>query len=149
MEIINWWAILVAGIASMVLGMIWYGPFLFGKTWMKIIGVDLATTPPEKIKAEQKRMFPFYLLQFVVTLVTLYVLANYISLYETVSGQFGAIAGITTALWIWLGFVMPLALGGAVWSGKSKKLMLAMFLTTAGYQLVAFVMFGAILGGWQ
>ena len=35
---INYWAVLVAGVAYMVLGAIWYTPALFGNAWLKAIG---------------------------------------------------------------------------------------------------------------
>ena len=34
---INWWAVLVAGVVYMVVGMVWYGP-LFGKLWKSLMG---------------------------------------------------------------------------------------------------------------
>lgn len=33
---VNYLAVLVSAIASMVLGMIWYNPSVFGNTWMKL-----------------------------------------------------------------------------------------------------------------
>ena len=36
---INYLAVLVAAIASIVLGFVWYGP-LFGKTWTQLMGFD-------------------------------------------------------------------------------------------------------------
>ncbi len=40
MEIdINWFGIIAGTIVAMVLGMIWYGPGVFGKKWMKAVGL--------------------------------------------------------------------------------------------------------------
>jgi hypothetical protein len=38
---INLWMVLVAAIASTVLGMLWYSPFLFGGLWLKLSGIKL------------------------------------------------------------------------------------------------------------
>lgn len=38
---VNYLAILVAAVLSMVLGFLWYGP-LFGKEWTKLMGVTLS-----------------------------------------------------------------------------------------------------------
>lgn len=133
----------------MVLGMIWYGPLLFGKTWMKIIGVDPATMPPEKIKEMQKKAMLLYGLQFGITIISLYIFTYYTVLWQTMMGEMGAWSGIQNALWIWLGFIMPIQAGNAMWSGKPKNLAWIMFFTTAGYQLAAFIIFGAIIGGWN
>jgi len=35
---LNYWAVLVAGLAYMILGAIWYSPLLFGNSWMRLIG---------------------------------------------------------------------------------------------------------------
>ena len=35
---INYWAVLVAAVAYMILGAIWYSPILFGSAWMRLIG---------------------------------------------------------------------------------------------------------------
>ena len=36
----NFYAILVAAVAAMILGMIWYNPKVFGAIWMKEIGMS-------------------------------------------------------------------------------------------------------------
>lgn len=142
--VINWWAIIVAAVASMILGSIWYGPF-FGKTWMKIMGTDPNLSPEQK-KAMQKGVMPLYFLQFILSIVTLYILAHYIAGWQPKPGAWG---GIINGLWIWLGFIMPTIAGGAMWSGKPKNLAWSMFFINAGYNIVLYVIFGAILGGWQ
>lgn len=145
---INWWAVIVCGVFSMVLGMLWYGPMLFGKMWGRIIGM---TTPqnPEEMKAMQKQVMPYYVLQFILSILTAYVLAHYSAFTESVSGMTGAGAGARNAFWIWFGFIVPIAAGGAMWSGKSKKVAWQMFLITAGYQLVFLVVSGIILALWK
>ncbi len=37
---INYWAVLVAAVVSMVIGALWYSPVLFGKLWMKYSGLS-------------------------------------------------------------------------------------------------------------
>ena len=37
MELINWWAVLVATVLAFILGGIWYGP-VFGKAWLDALG---------------------------------------------------------------------------------------------------------------
>ena len=142
MEImINWWAVIVSAVVSIVIGSLWFGP-IFGKKWMEVMGVDKAT------EAEKKEMMNnavmLYVLQFVLSIVTIYVLAHYIAGWQPQPGAWG---GITNALWIWLGFIMPTLAGNAMWSGKTKRLARNMFLINAGYTFVLYVVFGAILGG--
>jgi hypothetical protein len=37
---INWLAVLLAGLASIVIGSVWYAPAVFGKMWAKLAKVD-------------------------------------------------------------------------------------------------------------
>ena len=45
----NMWPVIIAAIASMILGMIWYHPKVFGNLWMKLTGVT------NKDREEQKK----------------------------------------------------------------------------------------------
>ncbi len=139
---VNIWAVLVIGVIYMVLGSLWYGPFLFGKNWGRIIGVDMDSLTPEQKKGMQKKMWPSYFINFVTTVIMTYVLALFIK-----SGVGGG--GIATGIWLWAGFLMPMAAQGALWSGKAKKMAWQMFWLTALFQLVAIVIAGAILSAWQ
>lgn len=127
---INYWAVLVCGVVSMVVGSVWYGP-LFGKKWKEIIGVSEKPTGMGKL----------YFTQFVLSLVQVYVLAHFVSAWD---GK-----GVVTALWIWLGFLMPMAAGASMWNNDSSKIAWSRFLIQAGYNLVLFVIFGLILSAWR
>lgn len=141
MPSINFLAVALCAVASMVLGMVWYSKSLFGKAWGEVIGMNPNITP-EEIKNLQKTMGPLYLLQFVLSFFEAYVLAYFIN-------TLGGMTGIMTGIWICLGFVMPTIAGQAMWGGKSKKLAWKMFWITLGYQLVLFVLFGYILSIWK
>ena len=39
MEIVNWWAVLVAAFVNFIVGFLWYNPKTFGNVWMKEAGV--------------------------------------------------------------------------------------------------------------
>lgn len=139
MELLNYWAILVCAVVAMVLGFVWYGP-LFGKAWMRLTGC--ADMDEAKRKEMQKKAMPMYLVQFVLVLVQIFVLATY-------SITFAPVISVINALWIWLGFVMPTIAGSYMWSGDSRKNAWTKFFIQAGFQLVSFLVFGAILGLWQ
>ncbi|EKD23769.1 MAG: hypothetical protein ACD_81C00185G0007 [uncultured bacterium] len=136
---INYWAVLVCAILSMVLGFIWYGP-LFGKKWLEITG---ATKLDEIVRREMmKRANKLYVVQFILSLFQVWVLAYYIAGWTDASG-------LINALWIWAAFIMPTVAGSAMWNNDSAKVSWARFLIQAGYQLVLFVLFGLILGMWH
>ncbi len=135
---INYWAIIVCAVLSMIIGSIWYGP-LFGKLWMRLCGMNEMDS--SKKKEMQKKMMPLYLVQFVLTLFQLFVLT-----YLT---GFSVLGGIFSALWVWAGFVMPTLAGTSMWSSEPRAMAWKRFFIQAGYQLVVFIVFGAILGGWH
>ncbi len=135
---INYLAIIVASVLSMVVGAIWYGP-LFGKKWAEIVGADM--NDMEARKKMQKGATKLYVVQFLLTLFQVYVLAHFIKGWSDVSA-------IESSLWIWAGFVMPTIAGTAMWNNDSARISWARFLIQSGYQIVLFVMFAFILGNW-
>ena len=48
---INYLAVLIAALASYVLGALWYSPVLFGKLWMKLSKID-----PKNMDAAKKHL---------------------------------------------------------------------------------------------
>ena len=136
---INYWAVLVCAVLSMVVGALWYGP-LFGKKWMEIVGANNADI--EARKAMQKSAGKLYVVQFLITLFQVYVLAYYIA------GWKGA-SGLNNSLWIWAAFVIPTIAGASMWNNNSAKISWARFLIQGGCQLVLFIIFGIVLGMWR
>ncbi|MFZ1654619.1 MAG: DUF1761 domain-containing protein [Candidatus Moraniibacteriota bacterium] len=134
---INYWAVVTSAIVSMVIGSIWYGP-LFGKRFMEATGMN--EWSKEKQAASKRAMPKAYLGQFGASLVMFFVFAWYIGL----SGHPGALGGINNAFWVWIGFVVPLALGNALWGGK-----MTVFWLNIGNMLATLLAAGAIIGAWR
>jgi len=133
---VNLWAVLAAAIASMVIGSIWYGP-LFGKMFMKEMGMDKWSK--EKQDAMKKKMGLSYAAQFIASLVMFYVLAGLIVGFGHATLAGGAMTGFI----LWIRFVVPLAVGDAVWGGNMK-----LFWLKIAHMLVTLLAAGAILGYW-
>ena len=131
---ISYGAILLSAVASMVIGSVWYGP-LFGKRYMVALGMDQWT--PEKKEAMKRTMMLSYAGQFVASLLMFFVLAWYTAL----SGHTGVLGGINNAFWVWIGFVVPLKLGDALWGGK-----MVLFWLGIGNMLLTLLAAGAIIG---
>lgn len=139
---INYIAVLVCAIASMVIGFVWYGP-LFGKVWMReIMGSESMTH--EQSESMKKGMWGYYLIQFILSLITAGFLAVHIANWADVT-----VSALAIAVCTWFGFVMTTIAGGSLWSGKPRRTAWKMFLITAGAQLVTFIVFGLILGAWM
>jgi len=128
---INLVAVLVAAIASMVIGMLWYGP-IFGKHWTAFMGIKKQDMAKMKKGAGKKVS-----LGFISTLVMSYVLAHFIAFTQAATITEGAVIGF----WLWLGFVATVTAGSVIWERRSKDLY---FLNNA-YQLVSLAVMGAIL----
>lgn len=131
---INFYAVLISAVISMVIGAIWYGP-LFGEKWLKIIKIS----PEDLAKREEmkKNAGPLYALQFVLTIVTLGAF-NYLIVWLP-QLPIGCIA-----FTMWIGFIMPTIAGGAMWNNDSKEVSWARFLIQSGYQFVLFAAFAGI-----
>ena len=136
---VNLLAVLVAALASMVLGFLWYGP-LFGKPWMALMGFSKDSMD----KAKAKGMTMNYVLMAVGSLVMAYVLSHVTSFAMAYMQVSGYMAGLSSGFWTWLGFIAPVVMGAQLWEGKPWKL----YPITAGYYLVSLMIMGAILASW-
>ena len=136
---INVWAALVAALATMVIGFLWYSPLLFARPWMVLMGYD----PNDKAKlAEmQKSAGPMYAMSLVASVLSAAVLGKIIAI-ATVNT---AVYGMKIGLAVWLGFVTTVQLTNALFSKQPVKL----YAINTGYQLVCYLVMGAILGAWR
>lgn len=133
----NYVAILVAAVVSMAAGFIYYHPAVLGKPWIKAAGYSA-----ESLKADQKKMGKYYGLSFVLSLLTAYVLAHVMAMSMNYFGYPGVQTGLTSAFWVWLGFVMPVQATGEIFGKKNWTF----FALNTGYQLVALLLMGIVLG---
>lgn len=129
---INWIAIIVAAIVPMVLGALWYSPVLFADPWMRAVG---------RTREELGDASLGYLLSAGAAFLTSYVLARIMRWAEVDDLWNGAFVGFT----VWVGFVATVLGVTTYFSGRPRTL----WLINAGYQLVALVLMGAILGAWD
>lgn len=138
---ISFLMVLVCAVVSIILGSLWYGPMIFGKAWMRLNNVDPeCMNDPVKRKEMQKQALPAYILQLILSVVQIFVLAKFISL----GGD-----ALTTSLWVWLGFLMPMAAQGSMWNNDKKKNNQAKFLIVAGFNLILSIVLGLIIGAWM
>lgn len=133
---VNYMAVFAAAVASMILGFLWYGPFL-GKMWIKESGFS-----KEKIEAAKKKgMAMSYGLMFLGSLFMAFVLSHALVFAQTYMKTSGISSGLTTGFWNWLGFVAPVTLGSVLWEGKSWKL----WCLNNGYYLLSLLTMGVIV----
>ncbi len=129
----NYVAILVAALIHYALGALWYGP-LFGKPWMKMMGINAKNMKPTNMGAR-------YFGAFVTALIIAFVLAYFIM----GAGASNVMEGMAIAFFLWLGFIATVLLTSVLWENKPFSL----YVLNIGYYLVGFLIMGAILAGWQ
>jgi hypothetical protein len=134
---INYLAVLLAAIASMVVGFIWYSKLFFGEPWARLMGHTDAS-----LRAAQKELGKLYGMSFLFALLTSYVLAHVIALSQAFYHTSTLQAGLSSALCMWLGFVMPVQFTGEMFGGRKWRL----FWINTGYQLAGLVVGGVVIG---
>ncbi len=135
---VNLLSVLAAGVATMILGFLWYSPFLFAKPWTLAMGYD----PNDKAKMEEMRKGAgkLYGITFVASLLSAFVLAKIIDVTTVTSALYGMKIGFA----VWLGFVTTVQLTSTLFKRRPIKL----YLIDTGYQLVCYLVMGAILAKW-
>ncbi len=92
---INLLGVLLGGVSSMIIGMIYYAKPVYGAEWMKLAKVDA-----KRFEKEMPKLMPGV---FVAALVTTYVTAYMAFLYHNFFHNSWVGAGLITALILWLG----------------------------------------------
>jgi hypothetical protein len=134
---VNYLAVLVAGVINMAIGAFWYSPAGFGRQWIKLVNF----TKKDLAKAQAKAMGTAYALAFLSTLVMSYVLALMVGALNATTVIGGAIAGFL----LWLGFIATTMLGIVLWQNKPVKL----YILNISHYLVVLLITGAILAIWR
>ncbi len=128
----EFWPTLFAGVAAVVIGMIWYNPKVFGTSWML-----MSNLRPEEVERGKKRMPLMAFFGLLAALLAAYVM-SYFGLAWGVVDWIGA---IELAFWCWIGFSVPPLLGVVLWESKPFKL----FAINSLYWLVSFIAMALIL----
>ncbi len=131
---VNYLAVLIATIASMVVGMLWYSPLLFGNIWMNLMKIN------PKDMGKDKGIGKNYFAAFISTLIMSFILANFIDY----AGAITVLDALVIGFMIWIGFIATVLLGGILWEGKPVKL----FLINMAHYLAAILVMSIILTLW-
>ncbi len=123
----NWVAILVAGVAFFALGAIWYAPPVFGNAWKAAVGAM-----PSPIGIAESGVVN------VVAALLLAVVLGWAGVHDWQGG-----VQVATVAWA------ACAGTAAVANTLFERGRAFVILINAGYQLVGFVIMGAIIGAWQ
>lgn len=133
---VNYWAVLLAAIASMGIGSVWYAQSVFGKPWAKLARVDMHK------KQSANQMAFLFGGTFIVALITAYVLAHVSYLSHSFFKNDFLQDAVTTAFWLWLGLTAARIFTHDSFEGRPLKLTAL----TVSHELVTLLVMAAIIG---
>ena len=128
---VNSVAVIVAAIAQIVIGTVWYLPQLFGKQWAAATGREINTGPNPML----------YVIAIIGSLVSAYVLALVLEVVMQARGPVSLVDGIAIGLIAWLGFIATTQAVGGAFEGRSWTL----FGINAGNSALSYAVMGAII----
>lgn len=136
-------AIFLAALAAFFVGMIWFTA-LFGKRWAKefdmpMDGGDMKSMLPSMLKDFVGHVLMAYVLWFVIMAFIPSIWGDHLGATAEDAGHWTY--GMWGALFIWLGFFVPVALSRTGWEGRSW----GWFGIDVGYNLVKLIVMGQIL----
>lgn len=134
---INWVGVLLATVASMVVGMVWYAKPVFGTMWQKLTGVT---------DKQAKEGSAVAIVQALVSaILTAYILAHVTFLSNNYFGNSYMQDALSTAFWLAVGISATTVVTHNAFEIRRKKLTLL----TVAHQVVSFLVMGAVIGMFQ
>jgi len=126
---VNLIAVLLCGVASLVLGGLWYSPMLFAKAWQRDAGLS-------DEQAKSGNMAMIFGLTFVLSLIAAYVFGMFLGNSMPLAGAVGA--GFSAGLcWVAASFGINYLF---------ERRPFSLWLINGGYHTLQFTVFGLILG---
>lgn len=135
---INWLAVIVCVVVSMIVGGIWFSPKVFYPAWWKAMGRS------EKDAPGMKNMGIVWGLTVLASFVQAVFMALMVNAMGSMFGGATLASGAMAGFLLWLGFVAPSSLTNKLFAGQLQA-----WVYEAGNHLVTFVLMGAILGAWR
>jgi hypothetical protein len=124
---------IVAVLVKIVVGALWYSPALFLREWQRLQGISDEQMKGGMAKAMTTWIIGALLMAFVLAHAVFY------------AGAKGIGTGAAVGFFNWLGFILVVLLDD--WAAAKRPVKLLVI--NAGANLVALVIMGAILAGWQ
>jgi hypothetical protein len=113
--------VIVAVVASFIIGMIWYSPVLFAKAYQQELGMTKDSKMPPMVKSFALGIFGDILLAFVFFTLVVFL------------GAFTFKQIFLVGFFMWVGGMVPILLGDIAWAGRSWKF----FGINAGYRIAS------------
>ena len=131
---INWLAVVVCVVVSMISGSLWFNPKTFYPAWWKAIGRSEGDAPGMQNMG----------MVWGLTVLSSFVQATSVALMINTMGSMTPGSGAMAGFMLWFGFVATTGLTNKLFAGQLKAWVLEQ-----GNHLVNFLLFGAIFGAWH
>lgn len=131
---VNWLAILLATVASMIIGSVWYARSVFGDVWIKLAKINEKNMGEGATRA--------IAIAVVMSAITAYVLAHFTYISHAFFQNSFLQDALSTAFWAWLGFTAVRIITHDVFENRPNRLTLL----TVMHELVIFLAMGLIIG---
>jgi hypothetical protein len=131
---VNYLAVVLAMLSSMVVGSIWYARSVFGNIWIKLAKIDM--------KKDNGPVWRPILVTAIVSLITAYVLAHVAFLSHKFFGNSFLQDSLSTAFWLWLGLTAARFITHDAFESRPWKLTLL----NVSHEFVTILIMGLIIG---
>lgn len=132
---VNWLAVVLAALSTMVVGFIWYAKGVFGDLWIKLAKID------EKKMAAQNTATPI-VVTLLVSFLSAYVLAHVAYLSNQFFHNSFLWDAMATAFWVWAGFTAARFITHDAFEGRPVKLTIL----NISHEFVTFMVMGIVIG---
>lgn len=131
---VNYLAVLLAAVSSMVVGSIWYAKPVMGKTWQKLVKLD-----DKKMKSGAAKALA---LTFILSLLTAYILAHVAYLSNQFFDHTFFQDAVVTSVWLWAGLTAARMVTHDLFEQRPSKLTLM----NVVHEFITLVIMGAVIG---
>ncbi len=133
---INYWAVLLATVSSMLVGSIWYAPKVFGTRWSRLARVDMDRPASSATMA--------IVTTVLVSFITAWVLAGATSIAWHFYGGSFFWSAVITAVTLWAGFTAARLITHDAFEGRPT----ALTTMNIAHELVTVLVMAVIIGVW-
>jgi hypothetical protein len=130
------WGWVLGGLSAIVVGVIWYSPFLFGKQWGKALGVS-----EKEMAQDRAKVMPVLL---IISFLTAYVLSLLTAYFHNYTHDGWLMSGFDTAVLAWVGLAGTALVAHDVFDPRPKSKLYI----NLGNRLVTLVVMGLIIGAF-
>lgn len=140
-SVINWWALLINVVLSMVTGSLWYGPKTFYPIWAD--GLMMKEQPEG---TEEERMKSFKVSMSIALLTSIMLSLSMAFIVPVFSAAMGAgnvtlFSSVMTGFMLWLGIIVPSNLLNKTFAQFKP----VVFFIEVGNYLVNFLLYGVVI----